>query len=79
MMKMIRMEENKHVIDNIAALAGKAGNPLNQPRNSVRPGTGLGLALGQEIKEKMRQTLVNVQAYQTHKTNDDGALHQSLK
>jgi len=44
----------------------------------MRPGTSMNL--GADIKEKMRSTLLNVQTYQTHKTNEEAPyLTQSLK
>ena len=79
MMKMVKLGENKNIIDSIASL-GQSKGPGNDQvtgRNSARPGTSM--ALGADIKEKMRQTLLNVQTYQTHKTNEEGPLTQSLK
>ena len=35
--------------------------------------------MGQEIKEKMRQSLMKITPYQTHQTYTDGSLGQSLK
>ena len=51
MMKMIKLEENKEILDNIAEMANKK-HSLASTRNSMRPGTSM--AMGADLKEKMR-------------------------
>lgn len=71
MMKMMKMEESKRENDNVfGGFDEPSGrrqslhpNQLNMSRNSIRPGT----ALGQQIKEQMRQTLMTA----TSKINED--------
>jgi len=46
MMKMMKMEENKSILDNIASLSNLTSENQSRasgaPRNSIRPGTALG-------------------------------------
>lgn len=58
MMKIMKMEEHHEAVPK---------NDVAQTRNSMRPGTSLGLE--SEIKEKMRQTLMNT--FQTKQFSQD--------
>jgi len=77
MIKLMKMEENKNIIDGLTDLASTTGprSSMGAPRMSVRPGTAM--TLGNDMKEKMRQTLLNVKTYETHNTNTDGTLQAS--
>ena len=69
MMKIMKIEENKNILEGIQSIAdSKGGIPTS--RQSMRPSTQMGMTMGIDIKEKMRQTLLNVKTYESHKTMD---------
>jgi hypothetical protein len=68
MMKMMKMEESKNA----------QAQPEERPKTSTAQETDrIKTAMGAEIKEKMRQSLMKITPYQTHKTNTDGSLAQN--
>jgi hypothetical protein len=72
--KMLKLEESK----NEGAQSERPGSSLGG-RMSFRPSTGDSTLLANDVKEKMRQSLYNVKAYEGHQTVDQKTMGSSLK